>query len=50
MTGDPWGRGGYAVFFGSNLISLSARKQANVSCSITEAEYKAVGDATADII
>jgi hypothetical protein len=38
------------VFFGSNLIAWSARKQATVSHSSTEADYKAVGDATAEII
>jgi histone deacetylase 1/2 len=37
-------------FFGPNLISWSARKQATVSRSSTEAEYKAVANATAELI
>jgi hypothetical protein len=41
---------GYAVFFGSNLIAWSARKQATVSRSSSEAEYKVVANATAKLI
>jgi hypothetical protein len=41
---------GFAVFLGSNLGSWSARKQATVSRSSTEAEYKAVANATAEIM
>ena len=41
---------GYVIFFGGNLISWSSRKQSTVSRSSTEAEYKAVADATAELI
>ena len=41
---------GFAVFLGSNLISWSSRKQATVSRSSTEAEYKAMANATAEVI
>jgi hypothetical protein len=42
--------GGFAVFWGSNLVSWSARKQLTVSRSSTEAEYKAVANATTEIM
>ena len=38
------------MFFGPNLIAWQARKQATVSRSSTEAEYKAVANATAEIM
>ena len=42
--------GGFAVFLGDNLVSWTARKQATVSRSSTEAEYKALANATSEMM
>jgi hypothetical protein len=41
---------GFAVFLGSNLISCGAWKQATVSRSSNEAEYKSPANATVEVM
>uniref|UniRef100_A0ACD5WYA4 Uncharacterized protein n=1 Tax=Avena sativa TaxID=4498 RepID=A0ACD5WYA4_AVESA len=47
---DRRSTGGFAIFFGSNLISWGAIKQPSVSRSSTEVEYKALATATAELV
>jgi hypothetical protein len=41
---------GFVVYLGSNLVSWSSRKQNTVSRSSMETEYKALSNATTEII
>lgn len=42
--------GGYCVFYGSNLVSWSSKKQSTIARSSIDAEYKALAHATCELL
>jgi hypothetical protein len=41
---------GFAIYLGANLVSWSSRKQSTVSRSSTDVEYKALANATSEVL